>query len=128
VKKPGIEKRPSALVAVARGLDGQHRAGPDDRLALERVTQAADADQRLRRIERHLQAGEAGADDRLADRDRLVGLKPAQDGDEREGFERGGNVEAHRLAFQIRWRPRATACSPDACSTRAKPARARART
>ncbi|MDQ1155623.1 hypothetical protein QE389_002822 [Brevundimonas sp. SORGH_AS 993] len=81
---------------LARRRDIQHRAGADQGAAVQRRAQAADAFQRLGRVQRHFQAAETGRDDGLAHLHRLVGRQPAQNGDQRQGVQAFDGDRDHR--------------------------------
>jgi hypothetical protein len=71
------------------------RAGADQGTLAERCGQQLDALQRFGRVERHLDDGEAGIDQRVADLHALERMHPAQDRDQRACGE--GIVQIHHL-------------------------------
>ncbi len=100
---------------------GEHGAGADQRPVAEGLGQRADGDERLRRVQRHLDEREARIDQRRADLQRLGGLEAAQDGDQRAGGERLGEAERHgsllKARGQMRPAARATANWPAAAQS-----------
>src|SRR3546814_5421005 len=82
-----------------------------DRASFQSVGEAADAVQRVGRIERYLDQRKARLDQRLTDRLDLIRLHPAQDRDQRtarEGGIEGGNM-GHRALSPMARMPRAKA-------------------
>ena len=76
-------------------VGAQHRAGADQRPVAESAGEAADAVERVGRVERHLDDPDAGLEQGLADRLGLVRADAADDRDQRAGAEIG--AEAGRL-------------------------------
>jgi hypothetical protein len=63
----------------------QHRAGPDRRIAAEGARHRRDRGERIGRVHRHFDRGDAGADQRARHRQRFGRGDPAQDGDQVAG-------------------------------------------